>query len=119
MPGARKIEPEVWQPADLVGPIDVELTRSVETIPGPSAPPGGSRYEPELARAVEHLPWATRHAGRIEIRAEVIERVPVTCPLSVWKEIVAVCFRTRSDLSEPLSKRESDCPTPMAGVAGG
>jgi hypothetical protein len=47
LPRARKTEPEVRLPADLVGPVSVELARSVETIPGPSALPGGSRYEPK------------------------------------------------------------------------
>jgi ATP-dependent DNA ligase len=32
-------------PADLAGPVDVELARLVETIPGESALPGGSRYD--------------------------------------------------------------------------
>jgi hypothetical protein len=31
-------------PADLVGPVDVELAKLVETIPSESALPGGSRY---------------------------------------------------------------------------
>lgn len=34
-------------PADLVGPVDVELARAVETIPAESAMPGGSVYEPK------------------------------------------------------------------------
>jgi ATP-dependent DNA ligase len=32
-------------PADLAGPVDVELARLVESIPGVSALPGGSRYD--------------------------------------------------------------------------
>ncbi|MEU4607492.1 hypothetical protein AB0F43_31290 [Kribbella sp. NPDC023972] len=34
-------------PPDLVGPVDLELARAVETIPGENALPGGSRYEPK------------------------------------------------------------------------
>jgi hypothetical protein len=47
MPRARKPDPEVRLPADLVGPVDLELGRAVDTIPGPNALPGGSRYEPK------------------------------------------------------------------------
>lgn len=47
MPQARKPDPEVRLPADLVGPVDLELARAVDTIPGPTALPGGSRYEPK------------------------------------------------------------------------
>ncbi|WP_432945718.1 hypothetical protein ACQPXM_06310 [Kribbella sp. CA-253562] len=32
-------------PAELVGPVDVELAKMIETIPGESALPGGSRYD--------------------------------------------------------------------------
>lgn len=38
---------EVRLPADLVGPVDVELARAVESIPAESALPGGCRYEPK------------------------------------------------------------------------
>ena len=34
-------------PDDLVGPLDLELTKSVEEIPGPKALAGGTRYEPK------------------------------------------------------------------------
>jgi hypothetical protein len=34
-------------PADLVGPVDVELARAVESIPAEWALPGGCRYEPK------------------------------------------------------------------------
>jgi ATP-dependent DNA ligase len=34
-------------PADLTGPVEVALARSVETIPGEAVMPGGSRYEPK------------------------------------------------------------------------
>ncbi|MET7284180.1 ATP-dependent DNA ligase [Kribbella sp. NPDC005582] len=34
-------------PPDLAGPVDVELAKSVEQIPGPNALPGSSRYEPK------------------------------------------------------------------------
>jgi hypothetical protein len=44
---ARLILPTVWLPADLIGPVDVELAKPTETIPGPSALPGGARYEPK------------------------------------------------------------------------
>ncbi|TCN32149.1 hypothetical protein EV644_12759 [Kribbella orskensis] len=47
MPWARKPDPEVCLPADLVGPVDLELARAVDTIPGPNALPGGSMYEPK------------------------------------------------------------------------
>ena len=35
-------------PAGLSGPVDVALARSVETIPGPDALPGGMRFEPKF-----------------------------------------------------------------------
>jgi hypothetical protein len=45
-PARRRTEPsEVRIPADLVGPVEVALARSVDQIPGPHALPGGSRYE--------------------------------------------------------------------------
>ncbi|WP_380103610.1 hypothetical protein [Kribbella qitaiheensis] len=47
MPRDRKAEPGVRLPADLVGPVDLELARAVDGIPGPTALPGGSRYEPK------------------------------------------------------------------------
>jgi hypothetical protein len=47
MPRARKPDPEVRLPADLIGPVDLELALAVDTIPGPSALLGGSRYEPK------------------------------------------------------------------------
>jgi hypothetical protein len=34
-------------PADLAGPVGLELARAVEQLPGPNAMPGGSRYEPK------------------------------------------------------------------------
>jgi hypothetical protein len=43
----RRTEPEVRLPADLLGPVDVELVRSLDTIPGPNALPGGTGYEPK------------------------------------------------------------------------
>ena len=49
MPRVRRTDPDaVRLPPDLVGPVDVELTRAVEEIPGPNALPGGSRYEPKF-----------------------------------------------------------------------
>ena len=49
MPRVRRTDPAaVRLPPDLVGPVDVELTRAVEEIPGPNALPGGSRYEPKF-----------------------------------------------------------------------
>jgi hypothetical protein len=47
MPSARRrTEPsQVRIPADLGGPVDVALARSVDQIPGPHALPGGSRHE--------------------------------------------------------------------------
>ncbi|WP_132196201.1 MULTISPECIES: hypothetical protein [Kribbella] len=45
----RRTDPAaVRLPPDLAGPVDVELTRAVEDIPGPNALPGGSRYEPKF-----------------------------------------------------------------------
>jgi hypothetical protein len=35
-------------PPDLIGPVDLELARAVDTIPGEKALPGGSRYEPKF-----------------------------------------------------------------------
>lgn len=46
-PRARRADSEVRLPRGLTGPVDVELARSVETIPIPSALPGGARYEPK------------------------------------------------------------------------
>ena len=43
----RRTEPGARLPADLPGPVDLAQARSVETIPGESALPGGSRYEPK------------------------------------------------------------------------
>ncbi len=34
-------------PPDLARPVDVELAKAVEEIPGPRALPGGTRYEPK------------------------------------------------------------------------
>ncbi|WUJ69469.1 hypothetical protein OG809_30755 [Kribbella soli] len=45
-PARRRTETKpVWIPADLGGPVEVALARSVDQIPGPRAMPGGSRYE--------------------------------------------------------------------------
>jgi hypothetical protein len=46
-PRARRTDATVRLPTDLVGPVDVELAKLTETIPGPSALPGGARYEPK------------------------------------------------------------------------
>ncbi|WP_433169927.1 ATP-dependent DNA ligase [Kribbella sp. CA-247076] len=35
-------------PTDLAGPVELELARAVEEIPGPGALPGGTRYEPKF-----------------------------------------------------------------------
>jgi hypothetical protein len=35
-------------PRDLTGPVDVELAKTVEEIPGPDELLGGSRYEPKF-----------------------------------------------------------------------
>jgi hypothetical protein len=43
----RRADGAARLPADLAGPIDLVLARSVETIPGEAALPGGSRYEPK------------------------------------------------------------------------
>jgi ATP-dependent DNA ligase len=43
----RRTEPAARLPADLAGPVDLALARSVETIPAEAALPGGSRYEPK------------------------------------------------------------------------
>jgi hypothetical protein len=44
-PARRHTEPAgVRIPADLAGPVEVALTRSVDQIPAPHALPGGSRY---------------------------------------------------------------------------
>ena len=49
MSRVRRTDPDaVRLPPDLAGPVDVELTRAVEEIPGPNALPGGSRYEPKF-----------------------------------------------------------------------
>jgi hypothetical protein len=45
-PARRRAEPaSVRIPADLAGPVEVALARSVDQIPAPTALPGGSRYE--------------------------------------------------------------------------
>jgi hypothetical protein len=45
-PARRRTEPAgVRIPAELAGPVEVALTRSVDQIPAPNALPGGSRYE--------------------------------------------------------------------------
>ncbi|MFG1626231.1 ATP-dependent DNA ligase [Kribbella sp. NPDC049227] len=45
-PAKQRTDPgEVRIPADLAGPVEVALARSVDEIPGPRALPGGSRYE--------------------------------------------------------------------------
>jgi hypothetical protein len=36
---------EVRIPAELSGPVEVALARSVDQIPGPHGMPGGARYE--------------------------------------------------------------------------
>jgi hypothetical protein len=46
-PARRAGPPPVRLPADLVGPVDLELARAVNEIPGENALPGGSRYEPK------------------------------------------------------------------------
>jgi hypothetical protein len=42
-PAQRRTDSRI--PADLTGPVEVALARSVEQIPDPHALPGGSRYE--------------------------------------------------------------------------
>jgi ATP-dependent DNA ligase len=42
-PARRRTDSRI--PADLVGPVEVALARSVEQIPEPHALPGGCRYE--------------------------------------------------------------------------
>ena len=45
-PARRRIETkQVPIPAELAGPVEVALARSVDQIPEPHALPGGSRYE--------------------------------------------------------------------------
>lgn len=45
-PARRRTElTDVRIPADVVGPVDVALARSVDQIPSPHALPGGCRYE--------------------------------------------------------------------------
>jgi hypothetical protein len=45
-PARRRTEiKQVRIPADLAGPVEVALARSVDQIPGPRAMPGASRYE--------------------------------------------------------------------------
>ncbi|MEU4193626.1 hypothetical protein AB0E69_17130 [Kribbella sp. NPDC026611] len=39
-------------PADLVGPVEVELARAVEAIPPESALPGGCRYTSRSGTAI-------------------------------------------------------------------
>jgi hypothetical protein len=47
-PARRRTDPgAVRIPAGLGGPVDVALAGSVETIPGPNALPGGTRFEPK------------------------------------------------------------------------
>ncbi|MEV0287944.1 ATP-dependent DNA ligase [Kribbella sp. NPDC050820] len=46
--GRRAKGEPVRIPAGLTGPVDVALARSVETIPGPDALPGGTRFEPKF-----------------------------------------------------------------------
>ncbi|MEV4267801.1 hypothetical protein [Kribbella sp. NPDC049584] len=41
----RREVPPPRVPADLAGPVEVALARSVNEIPGPHALPGGSPYE--------------------------------------------------------------------------
>ncbi|WP_165556150.1 hypothetical protein [Kribbella pittospori] len=42
----RRTEPsDIRVPADLAGPVDLALAKSVDQIPAPHALPGGSRYE--------------------------------------------------------------------------
>jgi ATP-dependent DNA ligase len=48
-PASRRAKGEpVRIPAGLTGPVNVALARSVETIPGPNALPGGARFEPKF-----------------------------------------------------------------------
>ncbi|GAB2580422.1 hypothetical protein [Kribbella endophytica] len=45
-PRARRTDPAgVRLPADLTGPVEVELAKLVGAIPAESALPGGSRYD--------------------------------------------------------------------------
>jgi hypothetical protein len=46
-PSRRSDASGVRLPTDLVGPVDLELARAVDGIPGENALPGGSRYEPK------------------------------------------------------------------------
>ena len=46
-PARRADVGAVRLPADLVGPVDLELAKAVDEIPGERALPGGSRYEPK------------------------------------------------------------------------
>ena len=49
-PARRRSEPAgVRVPAELAGPVEVALARSVDQIPAPNALPGGSRYEVKWA----------------------------------------------------------------------
>lgn len=46
-PARRSDAALVRLPPDLAGPVDLELAKAVDTIPGENALPGGSRYEPK------------------------------------------------------------------------
>ena len=46
-PARRAEPPPVRLPPDLVGPVDLELAKALDDIPGENALPGGSRYEPK------------------------------------------------------------------------
>jgi hypothetical protein len=81
-------------PPDLAGPVDVELTYSLDVIPT-AFKPGTLAIEPKLLRGFRDL--SVVHVGG-------------DC---------GDLLRTRSDLSEPLSKLGPATPAPIVGVAGG
>jgi ATP-dependent DNA ligase len=87
-PARRRTEPTgVRIPAELAGPVEVALARSVDKIPAPNALPGGSRYEVKwdgrvaiVRRGREARLW-TRHRNDItgrfpDIAAAAIHQVP-------------------------------------------
>ena len=129
-PGARL-------PASLRGPVEVMLAQAVETIPGPSARPGGSVYEPKwdgwrLAATVGEdraTLWSRRGTDLTarfpEVAAAVAAQVPAGTVLDgevvVWVDdrldFEQLQRRTRS-ARRPGEQRPTPSMLPSAVEAG-
>jgi ATP-dependent DNA ligase len=112
-------------PPSLRGPVQVMLAQAVETIPGPSAMPGGSLYEPKwdgwrLSAAVGEdraTLWSRRGTDLTARFPEVATAVAAQVPAgTVLDGEVVVWVDDRLDF-EQLQRRITTSPASVARVA--